>query len=270
MTEIIEIIKRRWPEVTLVILFHTGLIAIFDRVMTIAAPVENSAGVPDPGHLPVGLDFILIAGTMALAIVWQLLYLGFLATSFIDPTEPREPMELLKTGKRFFWRMLRFQMVFGSACMIIAFFITGFLFKAAHVDGTTTDIPLWIPSLSSFAAFVAMIKPLVLIPAIMIVRDKMVSETFMSLGQFRLTQTFELLKLFFGCFAVIFLLSFVHSLTTPETLKHYAMTCVYGVSSSFLVLLTSMAAVKFVAQRTNLPTEGDLMPADIEDEEIEE
>lgn len=255
---------------TLVILFHTGLIAIADRVMTIAVPVENSAGVPDPGHLPVGLDFVLITGTMALAIVWQLLYLGFLATSFTDPTQPREPMELLKTGKRFFWRMLRFQMVFGSACMVIAFFISGFLIKAAQVDGATADIPLWIAPVSSFAAFVVMIKPLVLIPAVMIVRDKMVSESFMSLGQFRLTQMFELMKLFFGCFALIFLLSFVHSLTVPETLKHYAMTCVYGLASSFLVLLTAMAAVKFVAQRTDLPIEGDLIPVDIEDEDIEE
>ena len=159
----IEIIKRRWPEATLVIVFHAGLIAIADRVLTFTAPVENSAGVPDPGYLPGGLDFVLGLGTMAFWMVWQLLYIGFLATSFINPAEPREPMELLKIGKRFFWRMLRFQLVFGCAYMIVVLFISGFLMKMAQVDVTMDDIPLWIPPVSSFAAFAVMVKSLSLI-----------------------------------------------------------------------------------------------------------
>ncbi len=253
----------------MVILFHTGLIAIADRIMTFAAPVENSASATDAAHLPGGLDYILIVGTMAFGIVWQLLYLGFVATSFIDSTKPREPMELLRIGKRFFWRMLRFQMVLGCAYMIVVLFISGFLMKIAQVDVTIDDIPLWIPPVSSFAALAVMIKPLVFIPAVMIVRDKMVAESFMSLGQFPMARAIELLKLFFGCFAVIFLLSFVHGLTAPKTLIYYAMTGIYGLSASFLLLLTAMAAVKFVAKRTDLPIE-DLMPIDIEDEDIEE
>lgn len=270
MPEIIEIIKRRWPEATLVIIFYAGLIAIFDRILTFTMPVENSTGVPEPGHLPGGLDFVLGMGTMAFWMVWQLLYIGFLATSFIDPTEPREPMELLRIGKHFFWRMLRFQLVFGCAYMIIVLFISGFLMKIAQVEGTMDDIPLWIPPVSSFAAFVAMIKPLVFIPAVMIVRDRMVTETFLSLGQFRLAEAIGLLKLFFVCLAVIFLLSFVHSLTAPKTLIHYVMTGIYGLSTSFLLLVASMAAVKFVAQRTDLALEDVLKPVDIEDENIEE
>ena len=270
MPEIIEIIKRRWPEVTLVIVFHAGLIAIADRILTFTASVENSAGAADPGYLPGGLDFVLGMGTMAFWMVWQLLYIGFLGTSFIKPVEPREPMELLKIGKRFFWRMLRFQLVFGCAYMVIVLFISGFLMKIAPADGTIDDIPLWIPPVSSFAALAVMVKPLVFIPAVMIVRDRMVTETFMSLGQFPLARATELMKLFFSCFAVIFLLSFVHSLTAPKTLIHYAVTCVYGLSASFLLLLTAMAAVRFVAQRTDLALEEDLMPVNIEDEDIEE
>ena len=268
MPEMIEIIKRRWPEATLVIVFHAGLIAIADRVLTFTAPVENSAGAANPGYLPGGLDFVLGLGTMAFWMVWQLLYLGFLGTSFIDPAEPREPMELLRIGKRFFWRMLRFQLVFGCAYMIVVLSIAGFLMKTASADGTMDNVPLWIPPVSSFAAFAVLIKPLVFIPAVMIVRDKMVTETFMSLGQFPLARAIKLLKLFFSCFAVIFLLSFVHSLTAPKTLIHYAMTCVYGLCTSFLLLLTAMAAVKFVAQRTDLALEEELMPVNIEDEDI--
>ena len=269
MPEIIEIIKRRWPEATLVIVFHAGLIAIADRVLTFTAPVENSPGVADPGYLPGGLDFVLGMGTMAFWMVWQLLYIGFLGTSFINPAEPREPMELLRIGKRFFWRMLRFQLVFGCAYMVIILFISGFLMKIVAADGIIDNVPLWIPPVSSFAAFAAMVKPLVFIPAVMIVRDRMVTETFMSLGQFPLARATKLMKLFFSCFAVIFLLSFAHSLTAPKTLIHYAVTCVYGLSTSFLLLLVSMAAVKFVAQRTDFALEDVLRPVDIEDEDVE-
>lgn len=266
----IEIIKRRWPEATLVIIFHAGLITIADRVMTFTAPVENSAGAAAPGYPPVGLDFVLVAGTMAFWIVWQLLYIGFLATSFINPAEPREPMELLRIGKRFFWRMLRFQLVFGCAYMVIMLFIASFLMKTAQPDGTMDDVPLWIMAISSFTAFAVIVKPLVFIPAVMIVRDKMVTETFMSLGQFPLARAIELLKLFFSCFAVIFLLSFVHSLTVPKTLIHYAVTGIRGLCTSFLLLLTAMAAVRFVAQRTDFTLEEELKPVNIEDEDIEE
>jgi hypothetical protein len=266
----IEIIKRRWPEATLVIIFHAGLIAIADRVLTFTAPVENSSGVPDPGYLPGGLDFALVMGTMAFGIVWQLLYLGFLATSFIDPDQPREPMELIRIGKQFFWRMLRFQLVFGCAYMTIVLFISGFLMKTARADGTMDDVPSWIMAISSFAAIAALVKPMLLMPALMIVQDRMVTEAFVSLKNYRILEMPKLLKLFFGCFAVIFLLSFVHSLTAPKTLIHYAVTCVYGLSTSFLLLVVSLAAVKFVAQRTDFVLEEDLMPVNIEDEEIEE
>ena len=269
MPGIIEIIKRRWPEVTLVIIFHAGLIAIADRVLTFTAPVDNSAGVPAPGSLPGGLDFILGMGTMAFWMVWQLLYIGFLATSFINPAEPREPMELLRIGKRFFWRMLRFQLVFGCAYMAIVLFISGFLMKTAPADGTMDNVPLWIPPVSAFAAFAVMVKPLVFIPAVMIVRDRMVTETFMSLGQFPLARATKLMKLFFSCFAVIFLLSFAHSLTAPKTLIRYAMTCVYGLSTSFLLMLVSMAAVKFVAQRTDFALEENLTEVSIKEENEE-
>ena len=64
-----------------------------------------------------GMGFIWGMGTMLFAIIWQMLYLGFLATTYTKGTEPTQPGELVSVGSLFFWRMV----IFGLLLLIAHF-----------------------------------------------------------------------------------------------------------------------------------------------------
>lgn len=249
MPEVLEIIKRRWPEVVLVVGFQIGVFFLKTMLMEIveeARPMDQAQQIV---HSPVWSSFLLGMGTMAFAIVAYIFLFGFIATACHEGLEKKEPIELLRAGRYFFWRMVRFEILFSifwfAIVMVFSVIVGTIALQAKAAEG----IPYWLFNICMFAALVILVKPMLLTPAIMIARDKMVLGSAKLLKEYGLMQAKNLLALVGISLLVMFVLSFV--LGSGKTGNfHYVITGVYAVVSSCFLLLIGLTAVRFVVITT--------------------
>jgi hypothetical protein len=244
---VIEVFRKRWPEAALVILLQAGLMVLLEEIAGQAAVAQQAQSTSPPPHM----GFIWGMGTALFAVIWQMLYLGFLATACTEGTAPKQPGELVGVGRLFFWRMFRFQ--------IILFVIYIGLLKVIS-EIVQSGIPDWIVHLCLFAALAVLVKPILLTPAVMIVRDRMVLEAFILLKEYRLAEAKPVVWAFFGCFATVYLLSSLLGLIETGSVFYYALVGIYAVVSSALIVALTLGAVLFVGSKTPPATEPSESP----------
>jgi hypothetical protein len=102
LLDAIEILKKRWPEAALIIILQAGLMVLLEEIAGQAAVAQQAQSTSPPPHM----GFIWGMGTALFAVIWQMLYLGFLATACTEGAAPKQPGELVGVGRLFFWRML--------------------------------------------------------------------------------------------------------------------------------------------------------------------
>jgi len=247
----IEILRKRWPEAALVILLQAGLMVLLEEIAGRASVAQQAPSAA----LPVHMGFIWGMGTALFAIIWQMLYLGFLATAYTEGAAPKQPGQLVSVGRLFFWRMLRFQIILGIAYIGISLVILAIVQSVALGQKDVSRIPDWIAHLCSFAALAVLAKPILLMPAVMIVRDRMVLEAFGLLREYRLLEAKALVWAFFVCFATVYLLSSLLGLIEPGGVFYYILVGTYAVVSSALIVAVTLGAVLFVGSKTAPTTE---------------
>ena len=235
----------------MIIILQAGLMVLLEEIAGQAAVAQQAQSTSPPPHM----GFIWGMGTALFAVIWQMLYLGFLATACTEGTAPKQPGELVGAGRMFFWRMLRFQIALGIAYIGISLMVLAIVQSVSLGQKDTSSIPAWIAHLCSFAALVVLAKPMLLTPAVMIVRDRMVLEAFGLLKEYKLLEAKALLWAFFVCFATVYLLSSLLSLIETGSVFYYALVGIYAVVSSALIVAVTLGAVLFVASKTNLATE---------------
>jgi len=251
LAAVVRILKARWPEAALVILLQAGLMVLLEEIAGRASVVQQAPSAA----LPVHMDFILGMGTALFAIVWQMLYLGFLATAYSEGAGPQQPARLVGVGRLFFWRMLRFQIVLGVIYIGVSFVILVIVQSVVLGTEDVSKIPDWVAHLCSFAALSVLAKPMLLIPAVMIVRDRMVLEAVGLLKEYRFFEAKDLVWAFFGCFATVYLLSSLLGRIKPGGAFYYTAVGIYAVVSSALIVALNLAAVLFVGRKTKLTIE---------------
>jgi len=266
LPDIIEIIKKRFPEVALIIGFQAGLLLLTDQITSIMVSSQSQAEAKHVGSLPMGMDVVLGLGIMICFIVWQLLFLGFLRTTSANGATQQEPKTLVMIGRVFFWRMFRFQIVLGFVYLAITSFNFSLIVSAMYKDVPIADLPAWIaPSVSSISTII-LIKPTLLCPAIMIVSGCMVKDSFSRLKNFKPLADPRLLRLFIAFIATVFAFSMVETLTKTGSIAHHIILAIQGITTSSLWLIVSLYTIKFIADRTKTVTE----PAEIAEGEKQE
>ena len=251
MAGVIKILRKRWPEATLVILLQAGLMVLLEEIAGRASVAQQTPSADLPGRA----GFIVGMGTALFAVIWQMLYLGFLATACRDGAGPKQPAQLVRIGRLFFWRMLRFQVILGVIYIGVSFVILVIVQSVVLASEEVSNIPDWVAHLCSFAALVVLAKPMLFIPAVMIVRDRMVLEAAGLLKEYRFFEAKDLVRAFFGCFATVYLLSSLLGLIEPGGAFYYTAVGIYAVVSSTLIVALTLAAVLFVGSKTESVTE---------------
>ena len=235
----------------MVILLQAGLMVLLEEIAGRAALSQQVQSAALPGYV----DFIVGMGTAIFAVIWQMLYLGFLATAYTEGASPKQPAQLVSVGRLFFWRMLRFQVILGIVYIGISFVILAIVQSVALGQKDVSRIPDWIAQLCSFAALAILVKPMLLTPAVMIVKDCMVLQALGSLREYKILEARVLLRAFFICFATVYLLSSWLGVIETGNVFYYALVGIYAVVSSALIVALTLGAVLFVAKRTNLAIE---------------
>ncbi|MFH1615714.1 MAG: hypothetical protein ABIG61_11610 [Planctomycetota bacterium] len=249
MPDIFEILRKRWAEAILVAAFHLGVLILMIQLSERSTQPQNAAGLYTPGWLV----FLMATAAAVVAVLWQMLSIGFLRTAYTGGTASQEPASLIITGRHFFWRMIRFQILFTVLYFAVSFIILELL-NLLVFDRTGQKLSPKIIHLVMQLVFIILLKPMLLVPAIIIVRDCTVREGFGLMRNYRLRRAKMLLGVFFICFAVFFVLSFVQGLTKDKSLLGYVVAGANLTAAAALTLLIYLAATAFVASETDIQT----------------
>jgi hypothetical protein len=207
--------------------------------------MEMMGSPGDAVRSPFWAGFVLGIGTVVFAIAAYMFLFGFLATACHEGLTKKEPVELLRAGRYFFWRMVRFELLFSVAWIGLFFLITSII--SALILGIKPGevIPDWVLVICMFAGLLILLKPVLLVPAIMIAWDKMVLESVKLLKAFKLREAKELL-VFAGVSLLVMLgLSFLMSFGKAGS--YYPIMGAHAVLSSVFVVLICLSAVRFAA-----------------------
>ena len=240
MTEIVRtlaILKARWPEVILLISLNLSL-----SLSNLIWP-EKSELIP---------IFLLLYSCflLTLSLISIMLYAGFQRTVFLEGSKRQSPLVLLRAGKHFFWRMLGIGLLLGIAYFILAWPIflitkqftsmnTGF-FEAAKVASLAYQ-------LCFIAATLIVMKPLLFIPALIIVIDCRIVKSFKLLKYCKLLNAKELVVLFSVSIILLFLQALLPRFSDVKMPSQYILTIVPIIIRKFVWLIMLVMAVKFVA-----------------------
>lgn len=241
MPKAFDILKTRWAEVLLLVGFQTGVLFLMEQIMTLAE--QQAEG--KPVHLPQRIAFLLGLGTMAFIIIWQMLYLGFLRTAYTDGCQRWEPGQLLRIGRLYFWRMVRFQvllLVVYSGLAMAGLSVAAALAKAK----TPEDLPLWAVTIVLLAVSLALLKPTALSPPIMVARDMMAMRSIRALRQYRLMQEWTIPVIYIGALIFSAAASMADETFVPKGTLHYVVMACHHVIIGIAMLAVHLAALRLV------------------------
>ncbi len=176
------IVCGRWAEVTMIVVLNAGMMVWLQYLAWEMSRQERST----LEKLSNAAGFFLGMGTMALGIVTQMLLLGFLASVVHEGMRRQEPTTLLLAGRYFFWRWIRF--LFLEAALLIGGAEICFQILNAtvlHVQALK-DVPEWANLVIGAVPVVLVTKLALVVPAEMIVRNRMVFASLRSMGEISL------------------------------------------------------------------------------------
>jgi hypothetical protein len=199
-----EIVKFRWPEVAVVVVFQACCVFLFKDVelMTVNSD-EYSARA-----------FLLGICLAAFLFFSIMMSCGFFRAVAVNGTLPIQPGMLLSIGRGYCWKILLVLSIVLSISVVIVGMILGTLCYILGYEPVYGKIPLWLMSASKLPVDILMIKPFYFMPAIMLVGDLNMIEAFRYLRQLDLFRTGQFLPLAIGITlltgAVEFLSASVH------------------------------------------------------------
>lgn len=238
MTEIkktLAILKARWPEVVLLIGSHI----LASKSTTIFLNL-----IPKSVRSLYLINRFMPLPYLLFLLIRTLLFCGFLRAVYLEGAKRQSPFVLLRIGTRFLWRMFVLGMIYSIPFIILTI---GFLNLPSLRD------ILWLfPVLVNLV----LIKIIVLIPALIIVLDCRVFDSFKFLKRYKLSNAKDLVFLYCGNIAIGLLGSILsgHCCTSCgttccsiTTTPQYILTTVFSIITFFISLIIAVMAVRFVA-----------------------
>jgi hypothetical protein len=239
LPKVIDILKARWAEVLLVVGFQTGVLFLFEQIVMTADEQAASRRAAMPEHIA----FLLGVGTMAFAIIAQMLYLGFLRTAYEEGITRWEPGQLLRIGRYYFWRVVRFSLLMAAA-------IVGLLIPLMSIAYAVTGIkppeplPVWATGVVLICILIVLIKPMIFSQAIMIARDVMALRSIGMLSEYRLTQAPGIVAIYILVLALGAGQSMIDKVFELKGTLHYLL-----MGTHYVVLSVAMLAMHLMALR---------------------
>ena len=245
----LSILKARWPETALII----GL-------SVLPAFLNNRVRVEKSNLTGVQLS-LYIGSSLAFMVVYTIFNCGFLRTVYLEGKKQQSPTILLKTGRFFFWKMVGFGIL-----LAIAFFPLFALILFAMKSLMSQFLPyLLIYQLSITSTLIILIKPLLLMPALIIVLNCRVLKSWKLLKHCKLMDAKELVVLF--CFQMMlpFLWIFLGIPYGAKAISQYILAIGPTIITYFTHLMVAVMAVRFVA---SLNLEYDSQPVSLDFEDL--
>jgi len=244
----LAILKARWPEVAVII--GLPLLSRFVRILHGYFTVK--------GFLtPCMFNRLLIPITILFPIVLTVLRCGFLRTAYLEGPKRHSPLVLFRVGIHFLWRMIVLGALYGIPFFALILFGHHFIVRQVSPE-SLSQITLSIYQLCFVAANMILVKLILLIPALIIVLDCRVFESFRFLKFCKLSKARTLVILYFINIAIGFFPSILSqycwsiscgtTCCSTTSASQYILRVVFSVVTNIIRLMIAVMAVRFVGQ----------------------
>ncbi len=203
--------------------------------------IAADSQIADQGRteLPFFPNLILGFGVMLIFILCLTLWSGFLKTSAMAGDQPQQPISLLRIGHPYFWRVFFFVFVYELVCSLVASVVIVFiwlLWKAdlsapmeTQYDQMTTfiDSSQRLMKILIFIIYLVLLKPLLFIPARIIVFENTVIQALAAMRQYRLREIGRIFIAAVGGFAIVIGVMLVSLLAPEKSVMYYILSATY-------------------------------------------
>lgn len=224
-----------------------GFMAIVMFLFEQLSAADPSAKTPSAITMTPTTSFLYSMAAMVFSVIFLTLYLGFLATLSVNHTTSHDPPILVRIGRIFFWRNIRFQIIFGLywlALTTLIFSPIKFLFfRTTNLN----DIPEWTLNVCRLIPFVILAKPLLLIPPIMICRNLMVLPAIKLMPGYSISEIKILPVIFIGGMLIVASITHLQSIMTPNTVIFNLTFAAKAIIAAAVTLLTGIIGIWFAA-----------------------
>jgi len=189
---------------------------------------------------------VVLIGTIIFYTVQMMLHLGFVRTAYLEGDKAQEPMILLKTGSRFFWRLFLFSMAYAGMYLLLGFVIYLIMQQLGFIKAGFLDATSWTRNLCFATSSLILVKLILLPPALIIVRDCGLVAAIRSIGQFKLFSAREPLVWFVSLQVVTYFTAILAPADDTDASGHYFYTIVFSLLSALITLAISLSTVRFI------------------------
>ncbi|MHC4883312.1 MAG: hypothetical protein ACYTFX_06910 [Planctomycetota bacterium] len=240
----IDILKVRWPEVVMVVVLQAAMMLLLEEVVSDSEKMDSNAAL-----MPFWASFLLGMGTILCAVLWQMLYLGFLKTAAVFGSQPQQPLELLRSGRPYFWRIVFFQILIGIALMFLNMAIVAFLGYLIWQGRELNQLPQWFVQIGALIGILIVLKPMLLVPARMIVYDDTTFQAIFQMRYYSLKGIDRIFKVTLAGFVMIVLSTLPVAFFEQGSRAYYVLSGLHHTIFSFILLTLTLIAVLWIQQQ---------------------
>lgn len=253
-----EILKARWPEALLIVVFQAGLMVLVHEISLFVQAADTQKT-----QIPFWAAFMLGMGSMACMTVALMLFLGFLRTAATDGTQLFQPVELIRTGQPYFWRVMLFQIWLFFMWMLFAGSLAGLAGSIFMKIQDPQKLPGWLVETCFIITSLFLIKPVLLVTAKIIVYNTTAVQAFFTIWQYRLRDIQDFIKQLVVILAIIIVFSLLPNMASEGTVIYYILMGLNSIVSSFASLVLMMIAVLWLQEKFD--AEQKLLSKDIDE-----
>jgi hypothetical protein len=193
-----DILRIRWPEAVMLIGLFGGLSFWTARMNQEVAPPNGLLL-----HMPFWAGFLLGVGLMGMIILVGMLFTGFLRSTVFAPLSGRHPLELLQLGRPIFWKLFVPYLIFELLWSLLSVLLMMVLHLVLYQQLPSEPNPEWLLRVSQLVVLGLLIKPVLLVPTLLILENRSVLETLAAVRQIPLTAVKPLMKVLKQAAAVL-------------------------------------------------------------------
>lgn len=215
-------------------LVHERLMGIFELSQT-----QNA-------QLPFGVVFALGMGLTFIAVIWQMMYLGFLKTAALEGSRSCLPMDLVRCGRPYFWRIIGFQVILFFAMFILLNIVVAVVALLLGYKDPISEFPPWLLSLCGLIPSLLLLKPLLFVTARIIVYEETVWQSIQNFNRYVLREMQSVVRFLVSGMAVLLIVIGAGFWIPEKTIAYYLYTGLHNVIFSLFLLIPTLAVVLWI------------------------
>ena len=186
---------------------------------------------------------VFLVFAVAAAILSVMLKYGFMRTVYLEGDKHHKPGDLLKAGRTFFWRIVGLGLLGMAAVFILQ--CPAKIIQQKFVSGGN-EASIFVAGYS-IAVMLILMKPVLLMPVLIVVLDCRILQSWALLKRLRLLDAKVLIVLFCIQIAIGLIWPLHPILQTKAAVSDYVPRILAAIALHFIGLVAAVTAVRFVA-----------------------